>query len=254
MLPVMAGTMARRILINYRADPEVVARQIPPSLELNLVNGFAMVGLCLIRMERLRPNFLPFDFGMCSENIAHRVAVTYQENGERKPGVFIWRRETDSRLIAALGGRAFAGVHQRAEISIDEHGNEIQVQARTVDGKADVRLHAATTAEWNPTRLFPSFAMASDFLRAGCCGFSLGHDETSLEAMTLRTLSWKMTPLALRSLSSAFYEDEDRFPPGSIALDHALLMRGIALEWHAGTTAQHGYTHRDCALASAFGL
>jgi hypothetical protein len=231
-----------------------VARQIPESLELNLVNGFAMVGLCLIRMERLRPSFMPFEFGLCSENIAHRVAVNYRENGETKPGVFIWRRETDSRLIAALGGRAFSGVHQRAEISIDEHGNEIKLEARTANGEADVALHAATTPEWNPTRLFPSFEMASDFLRAGCCGFSLGHDESSLEALTLRTLSWEMTPLVLKSLTSAFYEDEERFPAGSIALDHALLMRGIALEWHPGTTMQRRYSHQECALASAFAL
>ena len=64
MLPVMTGKIARRILINYRADPEIVARMIPAPLELQIVNGYAMTGICLVRLEELRPSFVPPAVGL----------------------------------------------------------------------------------------------------------------------------------------------------------------------------------------------
>ena len=50
--------------------------------------------------------------GMTSENSAHRIAVEWDdEEGVVKEGVFVPRRDTDSRLVALAGGRIFPGMH-----------------------------------------------------------------------------------------------------------------------------------------------
>lgn len=47
-----------------------------------------------------------------------------------------------------------------------------------------------------------------------------------------RTRSWLVEPLDVRTVRSSFFSDEARFPPGSVAFDHGLLMRNIEHEWH----------------------
>ena len=55
-IPVIRGLIERRILVNYRADPAVVARTLPPPFRPRLVRGSAMVGICLIRLlSAVRP-------------------------------------------------------------------------------------------------------------------------------------------------------------------------------------------------------
>ena len=55
----MRGVIERRLLVNYRVDPEVVADQLPAPFEPELVNGYAVAGICLIRLGRLRPRSFP---------------------------------------------------------------------------------------------------------------------------------------------------------------------------------------------------
>src|SRR4051812_30514761 len=103
--PVMQGIVQRRILVNFRVDPEVIQRQIPPPFRPQLVNGWAIAGICLIRLVQLRPRGIPAALGQASENAAHRVAVNWTESsGERREGVYIPRRDTGSPLNAIVGG------------------------------------------------------------------------------------------------------------------------------------------------------
>ena len=41
----------------------------------------------------------------------------------------------------------------------------------------------------------------------------------------------QIAPLTVRSAHSAFFGDPDRFPPGSISVDGAFLMRDVLHEW-----------------------
>ena len=73
--PVMAGTIDRRVLLNYRVDPGVAARFLPPPFRPALQGGVAIAGICLIRFTGLRPEPLPRVVGVRTENVAHRIAV-----------------------------------------------------------------------------------------------------------------------------------------------------------------------------------
>jgi hypothetical protein len=90
-LPVTRGKIDRRILANYRIDPTVMSDVLPKPFRPQIVNGFAVGGICLIRLKEIRPHFFPFRWGVGSENAAHRIAVEWDVNGETREGVYIPR-------------------------------------------------------------------------------------------------------------------------------------------------------------------
>ena len=82
-LPTVAGLMERRILVNYRIDPEVAAKLIPDPFRPQIVGGYAIGGICLIRLARLRPRFLPAAWGFSSENAAESLRRHFRHVTQR---------------------------------------------------------------------------------------------------------------------------------------------------------------------------
>ncbi len=232
MLPMIQGVIARRMLLNFRADAEVVQRLLPAPLQVDQQNGHAIVGVCLIRLENLRPHGVPGPLGLSSENMAHRVAIRYPGSEGIRPGVFVWRRETDQRLVELLGGRLFPGVHHHARFRVSENKNRLSMDVTSDEGKADVRFSARVSDEWRQTPSFGSFDEVSEFFRKGDCGFSCSLRGDELEGLQLKTLKWEMVPMEVESQRCAFYSDSQRFPAGSLDFDCGLLMRGLPHEWH----------------------
>ena len=232
MLPTIQGVIARRMLLNFRADPDVVQRLLPAPLQVDQQRGHAIVGVCLIRLENLRPLGIPGPLGISSENMAHRVAIRYPASDGIHPGVFVWRRETDHRFVELLGGRLFPGVHHRARFQVSEKENRLAMDVTSEDGTADVRFSAGIADEWRRTPSFGSFDEVSEFFRKGDCGFSCSMRGDELEGLQLKMLKWQMAPMQVESQHCAFYSDPQRFPAGSIDFDCGLLMRGLPHEWH----------------------
>jgi hypothetical protein len=232
MLPTLEGVIARRVLVNFRVDPDVARRLVPAPLEPVVERGACVAGICLIRLERLRPKGLPAAVGLASENMAHRIAIRYPTPAGTSDGVFIWRRDTDQALISLLGGRLFPGVHGRATFDVTEGDGSLAMRVSTEHEQADVALRVRVSAEWRATPLFPTFDAVAEFFRRGDCGFSCSLHQERLEGMRLKTLVWKMEPLVVEDVRAAFYDDTTRFPAGSAVLDGAVLMRGIPHEWH----------------------
>lgn len=106
-LPAIHGIIDRRILPNFRIDPHCLAAALPNPFRPQLFGDFAIGGICLIRLKRIRPKFLPAPWSIGSENAAHRIVVEWDTNGETKQGVYIPRRDTNSRLNSWAGGPTF---------------------------------------------------------------------------------------------------------------------------------------------------
>lgn len=232
MLPVLEGIIARRILLNFHADPEVVQNLVPSPLKVQTHHGNAVVGVCLIRLEKLRPRGMPEVMGLTSENMAHRVAVLHPVEDRWEPGVFIWRRDTDQKLVQWLGGRMFPGVHHGANFHVQEVPGSIGMYVRTEDGRASLAFASHNTPSIMRTSMFDDMADASEFFRKGDCGYSCSMRGDQLEGMQLKTLRWEMSPLDVDLKYSAFFSDESKFPAGSIEFDSGLIMRGIPHKWH----------------------
>lgn len=47
-IPIMQGTIERRLLVNYRVDPGVLRRLVPPPFRPQLVHGVGVAGICMI--------------------------------------------------------------------------------------------------------------------------------------------------------------------------------------------------------------
>lgn len=231
-IPIIQGIIDRRILVNYRVDPDLLQNHLPPPFRPKRINGYAIAGICLIRLKEIRPRGLPALTGFSSENAAHRFAVEWQENGRTHEGVYIPRRDSSSRFNVATGGRFFPGVHHHAHFQVTEHDDYLQVILDSHDGNVHLAVTGRVAPNLPPTSIFPTLADASDFFEKGSLGYSPTRQPGQFDGLELRSHHWQVEPLAVESVQSSFFGDQALFPAGSTHFDCALLMRGIHHEWH----------------------
>lgn len=232
-LPAVQGIIDRRILVNYRVDAEVAARLLPPPFRPKLTHGYAMAGICLIRLKQVRPFFIPFKMGMGSENAAHRFAVEWEQNGQPQSGVYIPRRDSSSRLNALLGGRLVPGEHHHARFETRETNDRIEVAYESDDGTTKVNVVAKLAAELNSGSIFSTLEEASQYYESGSIGYSATRDTDRFDGLELRCDTWDMQPLAVKAVQSSYFDDRSIFPAGSVTFDCALLMRNVKHIWHS---------------------
>ncbi len=232
-LPVIQGLIHRRILANYRVAPEIMKRHLPSRFSPKLHDGYAVAGICLIRLEHVRPRLIPESIGISSENAAHRVAVVWEEGGLNHEGVFICRRDTDSQLNRLLGGRIFPGEHHQASFKVTESENQIKLSMKSADDAIAVAIEGEVAEQLPATSIFSSLTESSEFFEGGSVGYSVTSDAGRLDGLRLETKEWRVEPLRIKSLYSSYFSDEGKFPEGSITFDHALVMRNVEHEWRS---------------------
>ena len=155
MLPRITGTIDRRILLNYRAPVSVVQKILPEPFEVRSVNGYALVGVCLIRFQSLRPAHIPAIMGISSENAAHRISIRWSDEQGTHTGVYVTRRDTNSAFVKLTGGRVFPGVHGRAMFDVDESAEKVSIAISDsqgvlvrLDGKKSDRFSFSYIFRW----------------------------------------------------------------------------------------------------------
>jgi hypothetical protein len=250
-LDMIHGTIERRVLLNYRLDPAALQRALPRPFRPKPYRGYGVGGVCMIRFSGLRPRFVPRWLGLSSENAAHRIAVEWHQDGERREGVFIPRRDTNSRFNRMFGGRVFPGIFQKSIFQAPEASSSVSIHIVREDGGDEVAFSGQVAKELPPTSIFPSLDQAVGFFSLGATGYSATRKDGHYHGMELRCLDWTVVPLAVEEARSCFFDNRERFPAGTAQLDCALLMRGIAHEWHSRPdlylSAQgDGLTTRQC--------
>ncbi len=244
------GVIDRRILANYRLDPEAAARQLPASFRPKLVNGYAVGGLCLIRLKHIRPAWVPLPIGIGSENAAHRLAVVWDDHGVEREGVYIPMRDTGSRLNTLVGGRLFPGRHHHALYQVKETADRFEVAFRSDDHSASMRIVARVSDTFPSDSIFGDLDTASRFFENGSLGYSATPARGRFDGLELACSTWGVRPLEVEAVQSSFFDDPERFPPGTAGFDCALLMRGIDHRWHQrGVMCCEPATHEGLADA-----
>jgi hypothetical protein len=232
-LDTIHGIIDRRVLLNYHIDSAALQRVLPPPFQPKLYGSHGVGGVCMIRFKQLRPRFMPAWLGLGSENAAHRIAVQWKQDGELREGVFIPRRDTNSWFNKTLGGRVFPGIFQRSRFEARESDSAVSLRIVRVDGGTEIAFAGHVAGQLQATSIFPSLEAAAGFFSLGATGYSATHAEGHYHGMELHSLNWAVSPLAIDEAKSCFFDDPQRFPPGSAELDCALLMRGIEHEWHS---------------------
>ena len=232
-LPNVHGTIKRRLLVNFRVDPAVMQRHLPSPFRPKLHDGHAIAGMCLIRLENIRPRRFPAMMGLSSENAAHRCAVVWEDDSGPREGVYIARRDTGSLLNHLAGGRLFPGEHQRASFQVSDSEGRIALQMRSADGHVAIDVAGRAAERLTDTSRFRTVDEASAFFEGGSLGYSATSSGTRLDGLVLKTESWKVEPLAMERARSTFFDNPAMFPAGSIAFDCALIMRNLPHQWEA---------------------
>jgi hypothetical protein len=227
------AVIERRLLLNYRADPEVVATLLPAPFRPQLRAGYAVVGICLLRLGRARPAGLPAVIGLGSENAAHRIAVTWDSPEGPRTAVYIPRRDSASRLNVAVGGRLFPGVHHRAAFDTAERPDRLRAAYATTDGRTAVDVEVRVADELLGSVLFDDVHQASEFFRLGSIGYAPGREPDEFGGLEQTSPDWQIDPCVIDRAASSFFDDRSVFPASSIALDSALVMRKIPVRWTA---------------------
>jgi len=226
-------TIERRLLVNYRIEPEFVDPLLPPPFRPQLVSGLAVGGLCFIRLGRFRPGWLPRVPWFATENAAHRFAVEWGAPTQPRVGVYVPRRDTSSRITAAAGGKVFPGRYQLARFEIDEPSGGVHIDVMSRDGGMQAAVIAAPAGDL-ASELFETVEDAVDFFRRGALGFSPAASVGSLDGVRLHSTSWVAQPMTVKRVRSSLFDDTTLFPPGSCLPDCALVMRNLPARWASG--------------------
>jgi hypothetical protein len=220
----------RRLLVNYRVDPDVVAAQLPEPFRPQTVSGWGVGGVCFIALRGLRPAGLPAGLGFSSENVAHRFAVEWDEDDGRHVGVYVPRRDSGSKIISWSGGRVFPGRHGLAGFEVHDTGRDIHIEVVSHDGAVRL-IVTAHTAKAMTGELFSSIDDATSFFRAAPVGYSPANGPVCFDSVRLVSERWDAEPAFISEMRSSVFDNEAMFPPGTCTLDSALLMRNLSVRW-----------------------
>ena len=231
-IPTIRGIIDRRILANFRIDPNVMSARLPPPFRPKLANGFAVGGICLIRLKAVRPRLIPLPCGIGSENAAHRMAVEWDEQGRTRQGVYIPRRDTNSRLNTFAGGTVFRGTYHHAMFTVHESDDHYSIALQSDDERTRIRVAGRVTDHLPAGSVFTCLNEASAFFEQGALGYSATGTPGRFDGLELKCQSWHVEPLEIEHIESNYFQNSSYFPPGSTQFDCALLMRNIHHEWH----------------------
>jgi len=233
-LPTIHGLIRRCIMINYRVDSVAIARHLPLPFRQKCIGGVALAGICLIRLEQIRPVGFPGKLGLASENAAYRIAVEWTtDQGEIREGVYIVRRDTSSRFNHWAGGRVFPGEHGLATFEVEDAIHRVRLAMHSRDGGVSIQVEGRSGGDWPADSVFPNLAAASQFYESGSLGYSCSARRRQFDGLILATRNWCVEPFDVGRLESSFFTSTNGFPTGTAELDHALVMRDIEHEWHA---------------------
>jgi hypothetical protein len=232
-------TIERRLLVNYRIDPEMVMRLLPAPLRPQLVSGHAVGGVCFLRLGSLRPAHVPSRLGSRTENVAHRFAVEWDDDQGTHVGVFVPRRDTSSRLTALAGDKLFPGAYHLARFMVQERASELRIGVESRDGALALSVSAHEAPSLGG-ELFGSLEESLTFFRQGSLGFSASGRAGSLVGVRLLSESWEGRPVSVDHMVSSMFDDDQVFPKGSCTLDSALVMRDLSVRWRNEGTLESG--------------
>lgn len=229
--PQLQARIERRLLVNYRIDPEVLAASVPRPFRPATIDGYGVAGICLLRLGAVRPVGVPERLGLASENAAHRIAVEWDTPSGPMTGVYIPRRDTSSRLFALAGGRLFPGWQHRARFDVREGGGWYEVRVASRDGDVNVEVEARLSDGPMPGSVFATVDAASAFFRSAPVGYAATPCDGVFDGVELGTEGWNLMPLRVERATSSFFDDPERFAPGTVTLDSAFLMSRIETRW-----------------------
>lgn len=233
-LPPLRGTIDRRILVNFRIDPDALVSVLPDPFEPRTVEGVAIGGVCCLRLADVRPRGLPAAVGIGTESAAHRIGVEWEDDtGERRSGVYVPRRDTSSRLVAFVGERTF-GRHERADFDVTEGDGRYQLSMQSRRDDTCIGFDGTVAENLSQESIFPDVGSAAAYHQCGIEGYSPSPDGARMDCLAMEVDDWAVRPLTVDDVEARFFDD--RLPEDAVTFDNALLMADVGVGLGRRTT------------------
>ena len=110
------------------------------------------VALCLMRLRG--------PLHRTDSTLAHRIAVEWEDDDQTPEGVYIPRRDTDSRLTSLMGSCLFSGEHHQVSFAVDESDDQLCVAFNNADKQAHVSVRARVSHRVSESSVFASIEEA----------------------------------------------------------------------------------------------
>ncbi|MUK90756.1 hypothetical protein GMD78_20580 [Ornithinibacillus sp. L9] len=231
-IKTIKGLIKRRLLVNYQVDPDVIQNVIPPPFKPKIIKGNSIIGVCLIRLEDIRPSLLAsLSVGISSENAAHRIAVEWVEEGIKKEGVYIFRRDTNSKLNTLVGGRLFPGVHKFADFEVSDCNGMVEFSMVSRDKEAEVHISGNECEALPEISVFSSIDEISAFFKGGEDGYSPNPKQNCVQGLCLQTDNWNMKPFMVDNLKTTYMQNKLNIPKEELQFDSVVIMRDVDHTW-----------------------
>lgn len=232
--------MTRRILLNFRIDQDIAREILPSVFRPRLCQRYAIGGICLIQFGDLDGNFLPIWMGPGTNTASYRFAVTWEQDGETRFGNYVPRRESNSFLYRSLGDKAFPPVFNRSCFRMSEEGGRVHLRVEGIDDGSEIEFHGQQVEEMTSNSVFGCVEDAVEFFSKNTLSYFpnytdalfYGRETTgTYHGVELRIPEWSLQPMKIEMIASSFVDNRRIFPPGSIEIDSAFIMRNVAHTW-----------------------
>ena len=108
-----------------------------------------------------------------------------------------------------------------------------RLEMTSLDAETSILIGAHLADQVQPEPAFADVESASEFFGCGPIGYSARPDGAAFDGVRLDPHGWNLRPLTVEHVASSYFDDMRRFPPGSITLDSAFLMRDLDTTWTA---------------------
>ena len=222
IIPVR-GVIERRLLVIYRLDPDVAKGLLPAPFRTRLTSGYAVAGIALAHLGRLRPAGLPPVTGLSRESATHGIAVEWESPRSLHTGVFVVHRDS----AGTVPGRHF----RRAPMfTVEERTDGLRVAYSSRDRAVQVDVDVSLATALEGSALFRDVRAAARFLELDGANRAAGAAWTPQpRGIKLSAGDGCISAARVRTAASSIFANTSVFPPGSVHLDSALVLRDLAL-------------------------
>jgi uncharacterized protein YqjF (DUF2071 family) len=129
--PVMYQRWRTLLFLHWPVPVDALRPLVPPSLEIDLYDGVAYIGLLPFAVEGARPAGVPDALGL---SFLETNVRTYVHCGGSDPGVYFFSLDATS-LLAVVGARVGLGLpYQHARMRMRREGTTVDYQVQRMSG------------------------------------------------------------------------------------------------------------------------
>jgi hypothetical protein len=214
--------VSTRLLVLYRAAPELVQAFLPAGARVRMWREHGFVGLCYTRLEKLAHRWIPHGLAASFDHLACRVPAEFDAPGDPLAGSWVLHRRTSSWFGARWAGALHRAevVHSRFDVERSPFGLELRVS----DAQGEQLYLKSEPAPALAGSLFRTHREAEVFLAAGkevrpADAFAPEADDLELESD-----SFAAEPHRLLDIRAPMIEKQGGLDLRAFELDCALLL------------------------------